>query len=121
MRRRRPPRREASPGIDDVARVTQRLAVLLSAGVSPASAWQHLVEVEPPGSVPTRPATAPPRLGRSLRGATGEPPPTARIVRMAAAAGKKGDSIADAVAAEAGAAGGQVGDAWLGLAAAWLV
>lgn len=109
MRRRR---REASPGIDDVARVTQRLAVLLSAGVTPASAWQHLVEVEPPGS---------PRPGRPPRGSGAEPLPTARIIRAAATAGKTGDSIADAVAAEAGAVGGQIGEAWLGLAAAWRV
>lgn len=105
-------RREASPGIDDVARVAQRLAVLLSAGVTPTSAWQHLVEVEPPGS---------PRPGRPPRGSGAEPLPTARIIRAAATAGQTGDSIADAVAAEAGAAGGQVGEAWLGLAAAWRV
>lgn len=96
----------ASPAIDEVARVTQRLAVLLSAGVSPASAWENLVEVEvevePIGSFP-------------------EESPTARIVRAAVNAGTRGGNIADAVAAEAGAAGGQVGEAWLGLAAAWRV
>lgn len=95
MRRPRTRRRGASSGIDEVARVTQRLAVLLSAGVSPTSAWQHLVQVEPS--------------------------PTAHIIEAAIIAGKKGNGIADAVAAEAGAVGGQVGDAWLGLAAAWRV
>jgi tight adherence protein B len=51
-------------------------------------------------------------------GRTGDTPAT-RIVRAAAAAGSRGDSIADAVATEARQLGGQVGDAWLGLAAAW--
>lgn len=86
--------------------------MLLSAGVTPPSAWQHLVEVEPPAS---------PRPGRPPRGSGAEPLPTARIIGAAAAAGKTGDSIADAVAAEAVAVGGQVGEAWLGLAAAWRV
>ena len=31
--------RESEPPIEEVAQVTQRLAVLLSAGVSPVSAW----------------------------------------------------------------------------------
>jgi tight adherence protein B len=119
----------ASPAIDEVARVTQRLAVLLSAGVSPASAWQHVVEAQPAGSLPPGSSTtepAPPLLGRPRRGGPwrgvgGAPSPTDRIVRAAAHAGKTGGDIAEAVAAEAGAAGGQIGDAWLGLAAAWRV
>jgi tight adherence protein B len=43
------------------------------------------------------------------------------VVRAAALAGPGGDSIADAVAAEARTLGGQSGEAWLALAAAWSV
>lgn len=95
-------RRRTEPPIEEVAAVTQRLAVLLSAGVSPVSAWGYLVPEQPPSPADARPE-----------------PAAARIVRAAALAGGRGDSIADAVAAEARALGGQAGDAWLGLAAAW--
>lgn len=44
-----------------------------------------------------------------------------RVIRAAALAGPRGDSIADAIALVAQGAGGQSGDAWLGLAAAWRV
>lgn len=98
--RRRTERRRTEPPIEEVAAVTQRLAVLLSAGVSPVSAWGYLVPEPPPADARPEPAAA-------------------RIVRAAALAGGRGDSIADAVAAEALALGGQAGDAWLGLAAAW--
>jgi len=93
-------RRRAEPSIEEVAAVAQRLAVLLSAGVSPVSAWEYLVPV---------PSDARPE------------PASDRVVRAAAQAGSRGDSIADAVAVEARALGGQAGDAWLGLAAAWAV
>jgi tight adherence protein B len=43
------------------------------------------------------------------------------VVRAAALAGPGGDSIADAVATEARSLGGQSGEAWLALAAAWSV
>ena len=127
MRRRRGP---ASPAIEEVAQVTQRLAVLLAAGVSPASAWAYL---EPVVSAPV-PETQTPSLSshsksrsrsrsRSRSKVTQSTPPTpgAQIIRAAAEAGRRGDNIADAVAGEARAAGGQIGTAWLGLAAAWQV
>jgi tight adherence protein B len=47
--------------------------------------------------------------------------PTTSVVRAAALAGPLGNSIADAVAAEARTLGGQSGEAWLALAAAWSV
>jgi len=37
--------------LPEVASVTQRLAVLLSAGLTPASAWHHVARGRPPGSV----------------------------------------------------------------------
>jgi len=104
-------RRRAESQIEEVAAVTQRLAVLLSAGVSPVSAWGYLVpeaSSSPAEGVSQRPA----------RPAAPEPA-AARIVRAAAQAGTRGESIADAVAEEARTLGGQTGDAWLGLAAAW--
>ncbi|TFC94545.1 MULTISPECIES: type II secretion system F family protein [Cryobacterium] len=96
----------ASPAIEEVAQVTQRLAVLLAAGVSPASAWAYL---EPVGAVPVG------------EGAPSPATPGSRIIRVAAAAGRRGDSIAEAVATEAHVLGGQIGDAWLALASAWEV
>jgi len=96
----------ASPAIEEVAQVTQRLAVLLAAGVSPASAWAYL---EPVGAVPVGEEAPSPAT------------PGSRIIRVAAAAGRRGDSIAEAVATEAHVLGGQIGDAWLALASAWEV
>ena len=97
-----------SPAIEEVAQVTQRIAVLLAAGVSPASAWAYL---EPVASHP---------VGEKSLSPT-PPSSGAQIIRAAADAGRRGDNIADAVAAEARALGGQIGAAWLGLAAAWQV
>lgn len=98
------PRRAPAAPLDEVAAVTQRLAVLLSAGVSPVSAWGYL------------------RAGPSQGPPQGQPEPcVARIIAAAAGAGGRGDGIADAVAAEARGLGGQSGAAWLGLAAAWQV
>ena len=141
-------RTNGDPPIEEVAAVTQRLAVLLSAGVSPVSAWGYLVPSDP--SVPSVPSDSsdpsgssvlsdlsdlsgssmPPNLPSAQSpgggGARLGPRPgalsdksTTRIIRAAALAGGRGDNIADAVATEARALGGQVGDAWLGLAAAW--
>ena len=117
-------RTNGDPPIEEVAAITQRLAVLLSAGVSPVSAWGYLVpsdlsgssvppnllSAQPPGGGGARPGPRPGALsGKS----------TTRIIRAAALGGSRGENIADAVATEARALGGQVGDAWLGLAAAW--
>jgi len=111
-RRRWGRRRADGTPLEDVAAVTQRIAVLLSAGVSPASAWTYLL-----------PETAPESSAADGR-AEPEPQPepaTVAIIRAAAAAASRGESVADAVAVGARSLGGQVGDAWLGLAAAWAV
>ncbi|TFC81786.1 hypothetical protein E3T23_05600 [Cryobacterium cheniae] len=107
--------------------MTQRIAVLLAAGVSPASAWAYLEpDVPDPGG---RTAHSPTlkskwRPGSRPWSSPGSPTPHSpgtQIIRAAADAGRRGDNIADAVAAEARTLGGQVGAAWLGLAAAWQV
>ncbi|KGJ72572.1 hypothetical protein GY21_14385 [Cryobacterium roopkundense] len=131
MRRRQA---DAAP-LDEIAAVTQRLAVLLSAGVSPVSAWGYLLPAGPtsplgdafkvrenadqplPGQ---RGRGDAPRAHEEPRGSASEPAPV-RVIAAAAQAGSHGESVADAVAAEARALGGQTGDAWLGLAAAWEV
>ena len=41
-----------APPLSEVARVTQRLAVLLAAGVAPGAAWEFVAESTPEGSVP---------------------------------------------------------------------
>ena len=108
-----------------VAAIAQRLAVLLAAGVSPPSAWGYLL---PDLAAPD---LAAPDLGAPDSGAP-DPPAAAptdtdtdtdtdRMLRAAAAAGERGESVADALGTAARACGGQVGDAWLGLAAAWQV
>jgi len=105
-------KRPVDPPIEGVAAVAQRLAVLLTAGVSPVSAWTYLLPDDTSGAA----------SGVTSGVASGGVAPSAaRVVRAAAAAGRGGGSIADAVAAEAHAIGGQGGDAWLGLAAAWAV
>ncbi|TFC50831.1 hypothetical protein E3O49_04595 [Cryobacterium shii] len=110
--------------MEQVAQVTQRLAVLLAAGVSPASAWEYL-DVTSASGGPEAPPGAPASTARGAstarRESTTSPAQPAPIIRAAAAAGRRGESIADAVAAEAGLLGGPVGEAWLGLAAAWQV
>jgi len=113
-----PDRSDAVP-LDEVAALTQRLAVLLSAGVSPVSAWHYLVPVPGPRPGPVA-DDAGRRWARAVRGAESEPPAQG-IIRAAAEAGARGASIADAVAAIARGCGGQTGAAWRGLAAAWHV
>ncbi|TDW30593.1 type II secretion system F family protein [Cryobacterium psychrophilum] len=111
--------------LDEVAAVTQRIAVLLSAGVSPASAWTYLLpEASPEQSAPEQ--SWPPLQSLGERMPLAGPAPesgqvTADIIRAAVEAASRGQSVADAVAGGARSIGGQVGDAWLGLAAAWAV
>lgn len=101
-------RTRAGYPIDEVALITHRLAVLLSAGVSPVSAWGYLLSPESSDPAQSPDSRDPPR------GA-------AEVIRGAAFAGAAGDSIADAVAVEARRLGGAAGDAWMSLAAAWAV
>jgi Flp pilus assembly protein TadB len=85
---------KAPPAIEAVATVTERLAVLLAAGVPPSSAWGYLGEAAGVGSGP---------------------------VREVADAAARGDAVPAAL--ESAASGGppDVADAWRGLAAAWFV
>jgi len=114
-------RDRAVPPIESVAAVAQRLAVLLSAGVSPHSAWGYL-ESEPPASaLPATTRPGPTRVGPSVAASTAIAASTARIVAAADTAGSRGESVSAAIAFEARQLGGQIGDAWLALAGAWEV
>ncbi|KQM84716.1 hypothetical protein ASE68_14380 [Agromyces sp. Leaf222] len=82
---------DAAAGVDRVAGVVERLAVLLSAGVPASAAWRHLSE-------------------------SGEPDP---VLDAAAEAGELGAPIAAAIAAARGER--PESDGWAVLAAAWQV
>lgn len=87
-------------GLDGVASVVERLAVLLAAGVAPGSAWGYLAD-SPTG--------------------TGETPaPAARIVAVVSEGGT-GDAIGEAILAAVGGRESSDEVAWRGLAAAWMV
>nr|WP_241976329.1 pilus assembly protein [Cryobacterium algoricola] len=117
--------------IEDAARIVQRLAVLLSAGVSPVTAWGYLDEGPGPevahagldAAHADLAGAAGPRWTRPRgnRAGAGSPAVGIRVVRAAGLAARRGDSVAEAVAGEARALGGQPGDAWLAVAAAWEV
>lgn len=80
------------PGLDTVASVVQRLAVLLAAGVVPASGWGYLAEDSDAGVVP--------------------------LVAVAAADGRP---VSEAIVAAVEQAPSADEQAWRGLAAAWQV
>ncbi len=113
--RARSSRPAADAPLTEVADIAQRLAVLLAAGVSPPSAWGYLLP-ERATSDPGTPDPAADVDTEADAGADTEP-----MLRAAATAGARGESVADALGTAARARGGQVGDAWLGLAAAWQV
>lgn len=112
--------RDRTPPVERVAAVTERLAVLLAAGVSPTAAWGYL-------------AAAPAVRTRSRRQS---PAVVDAVLAEAAAAAGDGNDIAAAIAdaardegRRAGRAGrsgtraraSPVADAWLTVAAAWSV
>ena len=100
------------PHLGEVATLTQRLAVLLSAGVAPASAWRYVA-----GSAPGPGATAP-RSDRRPPSASG----SAGVV-AAAVARSEGDPAATTHGILAAAAGlpRLEAEGWRGLAACWQV
>jgi tight adherence protein B len=71
------------PPIEDVARVAERLAVLLAAGVSPVSAWDYLLPGDPTGAAELA-AVEHPLTRRSRALAEPEPPPRTRRERARA-------------------------------------
>jgi tight adherence protein B len=107
----------ADTDLDPVASIVERLAVLLAAGVAPASAWGYLVESPPEGGdgigrMVTAVSAAEPgeAIGESvLRALEDAPLPEGRDRRPAAASGATSGSRASVIVA------------WRGLAAAWLV
>lgn len=99
-------RRSADPEIEMVAAVAQRLSVLLTAGVSPASALSHIAALRPEPGLRGRAAATAARRRRMLR-------------TIAEEAGRGGDVAAAIVAAASG--GSEEARAWSALAAAWRV
>ncbi|MFE6963941.1 type II secretion system F family protein [Agromyces sp. NPDC057679] len=103
-------RRAADPGagVDAIASITERLAVLLAAGVPASSAWRHVsAEDGAAGAMGTTDGCA---------AASGD----ARVLAAAAEAASQGESVAAAIAV-AGAAHPGASLAWPVLAAAWSV
>ncbi|TFC09214.1 MULTISPECIES: pilus assembly protein [Cryobacterium] len=107
--------------IEDAARIVQRLAVLLSAGVSPVNAWGYLDEDAGPDASRAAQRGADRRRPRVNRAGGDSPAVGIRVVRAAGLAASRGDSVAEAIAGEARAVGGQSGEAWCAVAAAWEV
>ncbi len=110
-------RNSGRPQIEDVADVTQRLAVLLSAGVAPGSAWDYLLP--PPGRAsPSASSGAHTGVtrGRHPSGAA-----STLVVQAAASAGRRGEDIAEAIVRAARTLSDEDARAWLSLAAAWAV
>lgn len=136
------------PPIEAVASLAQRLAVLLAAGVAPPAAWRYLDEASTDAiagaHVRGSRSAAPRRLlvvggGGGARDA-GAAALTADVLKAAARAGSRGESIAEAIRAAVLGAGPQLSapgvrakkqaaepmtqrsaQAWLALAAAWAV
>lgn len=134
----------ADPPIEAVAAVTQRLAVLLAAGVTPQAAWRYAAEAPTtadavrPGRRDAPPRPAVPFAGRAGREADRMTALTVAVLRSGARAGSAGESIPEAIRAavvgsgSAAVAAGAAADgragrelrsqrAWLALAAAWFV
>ncbi|MFC6354677.1 type II secretion system F family protein [Luethyella okanaganae] len=127
--------RSAPPAMEAVAAVTQRLAVLLAAGVPPQAVWRYLDAATASKQGGSGATVGHGSAGHEL-GAVGNrmTNPTAAVIGAAERAGALGEGIADAIASaatEAVAAATPRGSrsarregiarAWLALAAAWAV
>ncbi|MCU1445161.1 type II secretion system F family protein [Cryobacterium sp.] len=114
------------PPIEEVARVAERLAVLLAAGVSPVSAWDYLLPTRPLEPAPLAPG-GPMPLGaqpskpwaRRARAQAETEREQRSILGAAAHAARAGDNVADAIADATSGLPDQLADAWRALAAAW--
>lgn len=143
-RRRSPDQVELS--IERVATLTQRVAVLLSAGVSPVSVWGYLDVASVTDATEKADRAAMADVAdmadmtdmASMANITRVPQPSARrrpgrrrtapaeegeraVVQAAARAGHRGESVADAIAAAAMHLDEQSATSWRGIAAAWSV
>ena len=90
---------DTTPAVERVAAITERLSVLLVAGVPPASAWDYLADA------------------LTTRGSGKDP--TAGVVSAAALAARDGVDVPAAIVAAAPT--GPAGHAWRSVAAAWAV
>lgn len=113
--------RTGIPGVERVAAIAERLAVLLQAGVPPASAWRYIADqtVERERRVP--------RLAGRARFAPRVRDAVADVILQAADAARDGRDVASAIVAAASASprtartDDTVADAWRAVAAAWSV
>lgn len=96
-----------APPLAEVARATQRLAVLLGAGIAPGAAWRFVagITADGVGSGERRKGAA--NADESVAGAVARSP--------------EGDSIAEAIGRASNGLPVAERRAWLGLAAAWQV
>ncbi|PWC07546.1 type II secretion system F family protein [Mycetocola zhujimingii] len=92
--------RDPTPGVEHIAAITERLAVLLGAGVTPTAAWQYLADSQ---------AHAAPRGDALIRD----------VVTAAALAARDGIDVPAAIVGVAPK--GPDGHAWRAVAAAWAV
>lgn len=100
----------SQPNLGEVASLTQRLAVLLSAGVAPASAWRYLAEA---ASISNAPSPAPQPTSA---------PGSAWVVADAVARSEAGPAaITGVILAATQRMPRLESDAWRGLAACWQV
>ena len=117
--------RSAQLPIERVAALTQRLAVLLGAGVSPLTVWIYLAPTSSPGVPASTAATATRgarRRADAVPGAAARATESRRdeaILHAAARAGPRGESVADAIASAAADCDAQGAASWRGIAAAW--
>jgi tight adherence protein B len=127
------------PPIEEVARVAERLAVLLAAGVSPVTVWDYLLPAGPaadPAAAaaesarhradpPTRTGHTEPRrlptlpVTRRARARADTDRAQRSILSAASVAARGGDNVADAIAEATAGLPDQLADAWRALAAAW--
>lgn len=104
LARRRASRADPAASVDRVAAATERLAALLTAGLTPAAAWRHVV----------------PHADRGPEGSAGPRTDDARLVEAAADAAGDGGCVAEAIE-RARAEHRDASAAWSMLAAAWAV
>jgi len=113
--------RSGTPGVERVAAVVERLAVLMEAGVPPASAWGYLADQLASSARPRA------RPGRTDRGDPRVRDLVADTVTAAATAAREGREIAAAIVGQVSATPGArttdagAASAWRAVAAAWHV
>lgn len=114
---------DSTPAVERVAAITERLSVLLGAGVTPSAAWRYLADADSDTAVDahagSNAAADHAGVGRQLSIRRRRQDPARGVVAAAALAARDG---IDVPAAMVGAANdGPDGHAWRAVAAAWSV